>query len=133
MSNLIRSCKAVTSAQSSLYPAQSSSATTTPALIDHLPVAKKNTRGPCLQLKTAKVTRVTNSRINIRYDERHRAAPTTELHSSLAHDIDDVVRTHSRCNGSLGRSCLTRSDGGSRPVVDELQLRGPRLRAVGVR
>ncbi|CAL9018605.1 unnamed protein product [Prunus brigantina] len=57
-------------------------------------VAKRNTRGPCRQLKTAKVTRVTNSRISIRYDERHRAAPTAELHSSLAHDIGHVVRTH---------------------------------------
>ncbi|KAI5312196.1 hypothetical protein L3X38_041369 [Prunus dulcis] len=33
-------------------------------------------------------------RISIGYDERHRAAPTTELHSSLAHDIGHVVRTH---------------------------------------
>ncbi|BBH05719.1 hypothetical protein Prudu_017192 [Prunus dulcis] len=56
--------------------------------------AKKNTRGPCRQLKTAKVTRVTNSHISIGYDERHRAAPTAELHSSLAHDIGHVVRTH---------------------------------------
>ncbi|BBH05126.1 hypothetical protein Prudu_016430 [Prunus dulcis] len=56
--------------------------------------AKKNTRGPCRQLKTAKVTRVTNSRINIGYDERHRAAPTAELHSSLAHDIGHVIRSH---------------------------------------
>ncbi|CAL9009569.1 unnamed protein product [Prunus brigantina] len=56
--------------------------------------AKKNTRGPCRQLKTAKVTRVTNSRISIGYDERHRAAPTAELHSSLAHDVGHVVRTH---------------------------------------
>ncbi|BBH09122.1 hypothetical protein Prudu_021536 [Prunus dulcis] len=71
--------------------------------------AKKNTRGPCRQLKTAKVTRVTNSRISIGYDERHRAAPTAELHSSLAHDIGHVVRTIARCNGSLGGSCLTRS------------------------
>ncbi|BBH09031.1 hypothetical protein Prudu_021425, partial [Prunus dulcis] len=55
--------------------------------------AKKNTRGPCRQLKTAKVTRVTNSRISIGYDEHHRAAPTAELHSSLAH-IGHVVRTH---------------------------------------
>ncbi|KAI5312351.1 hypothetical protein L3X38_041524 [Prunus dulcis] len=53
--------------------------------------AKKNTRGPCRQLKTAKVTRVTNSRINIGYDKRHRAAPTAELHSSLAHDIGHVI------------------------------------------
>ncbi|CAL8083258.1 unnamed protein product [Prunus armeniaca] len=50
--------------------------------------------GPCRQLKTAKVTRVTNSRISIGYDERHRAAPTADLHSSLAHDIGHVVRTH---------------------------------------
>ncbi|CAL2272367.1 unnamed protein product [Prunus armeniaca] len=56
--------------------------------------AKRNTRGQCRQLKTAKVTRVTNSRINIGYDERHRVAPTPELHSSLAHDIGHVVRTH---------------------------------------
>ncbi|CAL2238224.1 unnamed protein product [Prunus armeniaca] len=56
--------------------------------------AKKNTRGPCRQLKTAKVTRVTNSCISIGYDERHRAAPTAELHSSLAHDIGHVIRTH---------------------------------------
>ncbi|CAL2277858.1 unnamed protein product [Prunus armeniaca] len=56
--------------------------------------AKKNTRGPCRQLKTAKVTWVTNSRINIGYDERHRAAATAELHSSLAHDIGHVVRAH---------------------------------------
>ncbi|CAL2277070.1 unnamed protein product [Prunus armeniaca] len=56
--------------------------------------AKKNTRGLCRQLKTAKVSRVTNSRISIGYDERHRAAPTAELHSSLAHDIGHVVRTH---------------------------------------
>ncbi|CAL2265019.1 unnamed protein product [Prunus armeniaca] len=56
--------------------------------------AKKNTWGPCRQLKTAKVTRVTNSHINIGYDERHRAAPTTNQHRSLAHDIGHVVRTH---------------------------------------
>ena len=31
--------------------------------------AKKNTRGPCRQLKMAKVTPVTNGRIPIRYDE----------------------------------------------------------------
>ncbi|BBN70256.1 hypothetical protein Prudu_1452S000100 [Prunus dulcis] len=55
---------------------------------------KKNTRGPCRQLKMAKVTRVTNSRINIGYDERHRAAPTAELHSSLAHDIGHVIRSY---------------------------------------
>ncbi|BBN67899.1 hypothetical protein Prudu_222S000200 [Prunus dulcis] len=56
--------------------------------------AKKNTQGQCRQLRTAKVTWVTNSRINIGYDERHRAAPTTELHSSLAHDIGHVIRSH---------------------------------------
>ena len=57
-------------------------------------VAKKNTRGLCQQLTTAKVTRVTNSHINIGYDEWHRAAPRAELHSSLAHDIGHIVRTH---------------------------------------
>ncbi|CAL9010978.1 unnamed protein product [Prunus brigantina] len=52
------------------------------------------TRGPCRQLKTAKFTWVTNNRINIGYDERHRATPTPELHSFLAHNIGHVVRTH---------------------------------------
>ncbi|BBN67775.1 hypothetical protein Prudu_180S000400 [Prunus dulcis] len=56
--------------------------------------AKKNTRRLCWQLKMAKVTRVTNSRINIGYNKRHRAAPTAELHSFLAHDIGHVVRSH---------------------------------------
>ncbi|KAI5338347.1 hypothetical protein L3X38_017618 [Prunus dulcis] len=73
-------------------PASTTDATSTDASGSQ--PAKKNTRGPCLQLKTAKVTRVTNSRINIGYDERHRAAPTAELHSSLAHDIGHVIRSY---------------------------------------
>ncbi|XP_070662772.1 uncharacterized protein [Malus domestica] len=55
--------------------------------------AKKNTRGPCRQLKTGKVARVTNGSIPIGYDERHRAAPMAEQYSALAHDIGHVVRT----------------------------------------
>nr|XP_028960021.1 uncharacterized protein LOC114825463 [Malus domestica] len=55
------------------------------------PIAKKKTRGPCRQLKTVKVNRVTNGRIPIGYDERHRAAPTVEQHSALAHDIGHVT------------------------------------------
>ncbi|CAN6704518.1 unnamed protein product [Malus baccata var. baccata] len=55
--------------------------------------SKKKTRGPCRQLKTAKVTRVTNGRIPIRYDEQHPVAPTAEQHSALAHDIGHVVWT----------------------------------------
>ncbi|KAB2617446.1 hypothetical protein D8674_013315 [Pyrus ussuriensis x Pyrus communis] len=55
-------------------------------------ISKKNTWGPCWQLKTAKVTRVTNSGIPIKYDERHRATQTAEQHSALAHDIGHVVR-----------------------------------------
>ncbi|TQE10226.1 hypothetical protein C1H46_004198 [Malus baccata] len=65
---------------------------------------KKNTQGPCRQLKAAKVTRVTNERIMIEYDDQHRAAPTTEQHSALDHDIGHVVRS----NGSLGRRYRTR-------------------------
>ncbi|KAB2606185.1 hypothetical protein D8674_005902 [Pyrus ussuriensis x Pyrus communis] len=57
------------------------------------PVAKKNTREPCRQLKMAKVTRVTNDRISVGYDERHWAAPMTEQHSVLAHNIGHVVLT----------------------------------------
>ncbi|KAB2611091.1 hypothetical protein D8674_019123 [Pyrus ussuriensis x Pyrus communis] len=56
--------------------------------------AKKNTRGPCCQLKTAKVTWVTNGRIMIRYDGQHLFAPTGEQHNALAYDIGHVVRTY---------------------------------------
>ncbi|TQE04359.1 hypothetical protein C1H46_009978 [Malus baccata] len=56
--------------------------------------ASKNTREPCHELKTAKVTRVTNRRITIGYDDRHRAAPTAKQHSALAHDIGHIVRTY---------------------------------------
>ncbi|BBG96997.1 hypothetical protein Prudu_005980 [Prunus dulcis] len=73
-------------------PASTTDATSTDASGSQ--PAKKNTRGPCRQLKTAKVTRVTNSRINIGYDERHRVALTAELHSSLAHDIGHVIRSY---------------------------------------
>ncbi|CAL9004817.1 unnamed protein product, partial [Prunus brigantina] len=93
MSDLIRSRKAVTTA-SSLPPPETTSAATAPAQVHAMAVSKKHTRGPCRQLKTAKVTRVTNSRINIGYDERHRAAPTADQLSSLAHDIGHVVRTY---------------------------------------
>ncbi|BBG92901.1 hypothetical protein Prudu_000762 [Prunus dulcis] len=135
--DLIRRGRSMTTAPSSDPPAQSASAATAPALLDHVVVgpgasqapassasraqpasARRRHRPtdtidttstdgtgasgsqpeehprPCRQLKTAKVTRVTNSRISIGYDERHRAAPTAELHSSLAHDIGHVVRTH---------------------------------------
>ncbi|XP_050138871.1 uncharacterized protein LOC126615155 [Malus sylvestris] len=56
-------------------------------------ISEEKHRGPCRQLKTAKVTRVTNGCIPIGYDERHRAAPNAEQHSALAHDIGRVVRT----------------------------------------
>ncbi|TQD82341.1 hypothetical protein C1H46_032114 [Malus baccata] len=55
--------------------------------------AKKNIQGPCRQLKTAKVTKVTNNCITIGYNERYRAAPTAEQHSALVHDIGHVMRT----------------------------------------
>ncbi|BBG99234.1 hypothetical protein Prudu_008854 [Prunus dulcis] len=73
-------------------PASTTDTTSTDALGSQ--PAKKNIRGPCRQLKTTKVTRVTNSCINIGYDERHRAALTAELDSSLAHDIGHVIRSY---------------------------------------
>ncbi|CAL8088778.1 unnamed protein product [Prunus armeniaca] len=121
MSDLIRCRRSVTTTPSSEPPAQSASAATAPALMDQLPGVSQapassassvaqpisgrwwhrpaSTTDMTLpwrhsQLKTTKVTRVTNSRISIRYDERHWAAPTAELHSSLAHDIGHIVRTH---------------------------------------
>ncbi|CAL2228549.1 unnamed protein product [Prunus armeniaca] len=105
MSNLIRSCKAVTTAQTSPLPGSAGNchcSSTDEPLVSwsrgplslYLFAAKKNTRGPCRQLKAEKVTRVTNSRINIVYDEQHQVAPTANQHSSLAHDIGHVVRTH---------------------------------------
>ncbi|CAL2228404.1 unnamed protein product [Prunus armeniaca] len=113
--------RAVMTTQSSELPAQPASTATAPALMDHLAVGLVGSQTPVSltsfapggvigppapptphrlmrrghsQLKTAKVTQVTNNHINIGYDERHRAAPTVELHSSLAHDIGHVVRTH---------------------------------------
>ncbi|TQD83579.1 hypothetical protein C1H46_030886 [Malus baccata] len=62
--------------------------------MDELLVTKKNTRGPCRQLKTAKITRVTNRRITLGYDEQHRVALTTKQHSTLAHDIGHVLLTY---------------------------------------
>ncbi|CAL9000800.1 unnamed protein product [Prunus brigantina] len=77
-------------------PAPASSASSVAQPVSARP--KKNTRGPCRQLKTAKVTRVTKSHINIGYDERHLAVATAELHRSLAHDIPTdighVIRAH---------------------------------------
>ncbi|KAL6286615.1 hypothetical protein ACE6H2_011005 [Prunus campanulata] len=70
MSDLIRRRKTVTSPHS-LPPPIATSAVTAP-------------------LNTAKVTRVTNTHINIRYDERHRAASTADQHSSLAHDVGSI-------------------------------------------
>ncbi|KAB2596024.1 hypothetical protein D8674_031474 [Pyrus ussuriensis x Pyrus communis] len=52
-------------------------------LILYFFATKKNTRGPCRQLKTAKITRVTNRHITIGYDEH-----------ALAHDIGHVLRTY---------------------------------------
>ncbi|KAB2615520.1 hypothetical protein D8674_022108 [Pyrus ussuriensis x Pyrus communis] len=54
---------------------------------------KKSTQGPCRQLKTAKVTEVTNGRITIGYDERHQITPMSKQHSALVHDIGHIVRT----------------------------------------
>ncbi|KAB2596980.1 hypothetical protein D8674_032430 [Pyrus ussuriensis x Pyrus communis] len=85
-------------------------AATAPIEMDHRPVnpvdlvglsipqmsqlgSTTNAYGPCRQLKTAKVTRVTNDHIPIGYDEQHWAAPTAEQHSALAHDIGHVVWT----------------------------------------
>ncbi|TQD73441.1 hypothetical protein C1H46_041027 [Malus baccata] len=124
MSNLIRSRKAVTTTPRSPPPTHSSTATA-PAQMDHFPVgpgvsqamasptssvalpvsakrAKKNTWGSCLQLKTAKITWVTNGHITIGYDEQHWAAPMAEQHSALAHDIGHVA---------LEKDCLKEFEG----------------------
>ncbi|XP_050104609.1 uncharacterized protein LOC126584190 [Malus sylvestris] len=50
--------------------------------------------GTLSPVEGSKVTRVTNGHITIRYDDQHRAAPTAEQHSALAHDIGDIVRTY---------------------------------------
>ncbi|KAB2629093.1 hypothetical protein D8674_033888 [Pyrus ussuriensis x Pyrus communis] len=116
MSHLIRTRRAMTSTPS--LTTTPTTVATAPAEMDHKPVnlaqalstslvallaisaqrthqhpPKKNTWAPCRQLKTAKVTWVTNDRIPIGYDERHRAAPTAEQHSALVHDIGHVVLT----------------------------------------
>ncbi|CAL2231012.1 unnamed protein product [Prunus armeniaca] len=83
--------------QSSEPPAQPASTATAPALMDYLAVGLVGSQAPASSASSVaqpKNTRVTNNRINIGYDEQHRAAPTAELHSSLARDIGHVVRTH---------------------------------------
>ncbi|CAL8162376.1 unnamed protein product [Prunus armeniaca] len=123
MSNVIRCRRAVTTAQSSEPSAQSSSVATAPALMDHLAVGPVGSQAPASSASSVaqpvstrqrhRPTSTTDTtstdasgsqpgidflqlhRINIGYDERHRAAPTAKLHSSLAHDIGHVVRT--RC------------------------------------
>ncbi|KAB2611264.1 hypothetical protein D8674_019296 [Pyrus ussuriensis x Pyrus communis] len=52
-------------------------------LILYFFAAKKNTQGSLI-----------NGRITLGYDERHRAAPTAEQHSALAHNIGHVVWTY---------------------------------------
>ncbi|BBH07574.1 HXXXD-type acyl-transferase family protein, partial [Prunus dulcis] len=130
--------RSMTSAPSSDPPAQSASAATAPALLDHVvvgpgasqvpassassvaqPASARRRHRPTDTIDTTSTDgtgasgsqpeehprivssaedgeghRVTNSRISIGYDERHRLHRRQELHSSLAHDIGHVVRTH---------------------------------------
>ncbi|BBG93387.1 hypothetical protein Prudu_001381 [Prunus dulcis] len=67
------------------------------ALMDHLavgPAGQEEHPRAVSAVEDGEGHPVTNSRINIRYDERHWAAPTAELHSSLAHDIGHVIQSH---------------------------------------
>ncbi|KAI5334174.1 hypothetical protein L3X38_024307 [Prunus dulcis] len=108
MSDLIRRRREVTTTQSLEPLAQPTSAATAPAsattapasvatasaLMDHLAVGPAGSQAPAssassvAQPVSARIRRVHSQ------DERHRAAPTAELHSSLAQDIGHVVRSH---------------------------------------
>ncbi|KAI5313372.1 hypothetical protein L3X38_042546 [Prunus dulcis] len=70
MSNLIRSRKAVTTAQSSPPPAQPSSVVTTPALMDHLPVGPGGSEAPASS--TSSVVQPVSAR------RRHRPSSTID-------------------------------------------------------
>ncbi|BBG97066.1 hypothetical protein Prudu_006072 [Prunus dulcis] len=62
------------------------------------------------------------------YQHRIRRATSgctdAELHSSLAHDIGHVIRSHCPMKWKSWKVMPDETDGGSRPVVDELQLGG---------
>ncbi|TQE11388.1 hypothetical protein C1H46_002951 [Malus baccata] len=49
------------------------------------------------------------SRVTTGYDERHRAAPTAEQHSALAHNVGHVVRTECPMLWKLWREFLTKT------------------------
>ncbi|KAB2626439.1 hypothetical protein D8674_020057 [Pyrus ussuriensis x Pyrus communis] len=102
MSHLIRTRRPVASTPN--MTTTPTTAATAPAKVDHRPVNTVDSVGPpvpqaqasstsSMSSPTAKVTRVTNGRILIGYDERHQAAPTTEQHSALAHNVGRVMRT----------------------------------------
>ncbi|KAB2612153.1 hypothetical protein D8674_036833 [Pyrus ussuriensis x Pyrus communis] len=129
MLQLIRSWKAMTTTRCPTTTLLTATATA-PAQMDHKPMnpvdpvafvisfgltlifnlfaSKKNSQGPCQQLKMAKVTRVTNDHIIIGYDQRHRAAPTAKQHSALATTLGTSFGPLALCGGSLGRRWQTR-------------------------
>ncbi|KAI5343635.1 hypothetical protein L3X38_011511 [Prunus dulcis] len=102
MSDLIRRGRSMTTAPSSDPPALSASAATAPALLDHVVVGPGPSQAPASSVSS--VAQPASAR------RRHRPTDTiettstdgtgasesqpVELHSSLAHDIGHVVRTH---------------------------------------
>ncbi|BBN69196.1 hypothetical protein Prudu_808S000100 [Prunus dulcis] len=136
MSDLIRRGRSMTTAPSSDPPAQLASAATAPALMKHMLVGPgaSQAAAPARQHHRDDIDRgtgasgsqpvssaedgeghpVTNSRISIGYDERHRAAPR-ELHSSLATTLARSCGPIARCNGSL-------ESGGSRQLSTNYNL-----------
>ncbi|KAB2602897.1 hypothetical protein D8674_003902 [Pyrus ussuriensis x Pyrus communis] len=79
-------------------PARANMTLASTSEVDDLQSVKKNTWGPCRQLKTTKITRVTNDRITIGYDEQHRAALTLDQHSALVHDVGHIKVKAKVCN-----------------------------------
>ncbi|CAL9018714.1 unnamed protein product [Prunus brigantina] len=102
MSNLIRSRKAMTIAQSSPSPAQPSFAATAPTLMDNLPVGLGVSQAPASSVaqpvsarrrhRPASTTDTTST--DVTGASGSQPTPTAELHSSLAHDIGHIVQTH---------------------------------------
>ncbi|CAH9077195.1 unnamed protein product [Cuscuta europaea] len=54
----------------------------------------KHGRGPCKQIKTSRLVRLSKHRIEVPYNEVTRRATSAEIHSLLVHDVGAIIRSH---------------------------------------
>ncbi|CAH9081949.1 unnamed protein product [Cuscuta epithymum] len=51
-------------------------------------------RGPCKQIKTSRMVRLSKHRIEVSYNKVTERATSAEIHSLLVHDVGAIVRSH---------------------------------------